>query len=104
MSNKYNPISIEFPLRGEWHAPTTPAKQVPSHGTNRMGLRYAFDFLKLNWNDPQKKSYSITVLRYLLLGVPLKKCYCWGENIYAPCDGEVVFVEDGNRERKIAHW
>ncbi|GIO22694.1 M23 family metallopeptidase [Oceanobacillus sp. J11TS1] len=104
MHNNQKPLVIEFPLRGEWNAPTTPAMKVPSHGTNRMGLRYAFDFLKLNWNHSLKLSYDVSILRYLLLGAPLRKCYCWGEKIYAPCDGEVVFVEDGNRERRIAHW
>lgn len=104
MNNNQQPIVIEFPLRGEWNAPTTPAKRVPSHGTNRMGLRYAFDFLQLNWSNPKKPSYKVSFLHYLFFGVPLKKCYCWGESIYAPCDGEVVFVEDGNRERKVAHW
>nr|WP_308052533.1 hypothetical protein [Enterococcus gallinarum] len=47
-----SPIRIEFPLRGEWQAPTTPVKRVPSHGTNRMGMRYAFDFVQVNWNKP----------------------------------------------------
>nr|WP_232844463.1 hypothetical protein [Enterococcus innesii] len=44
---KEQPITIGFPLRGEWLAPTTPADKIPSHGTDRMGLRYAFDFYKL---------------------------------------------------------
>lgn len=103
MENQQKRLVIEFPLRGEWNAPQTPAKQVPSHGTNRMGLRYAFDFLQLNWNHPLKLSYSVSFLRYLLLGVPLNKCYCWGEKIYAPCDGEVVYVENGYHERKRVH-
>ncbi|GEN87581.1 hypothetical protein MKY30_19155 [Oceanobacillus sp. FSL W8-0428] len=54
MDNKPKPVVIEFPLRGEWNAPTTPAKKVPSHGTNRMGLQYAFDFLQLNWKHSLK--------------------------------------------------
>lgn len=56
-------------------------------------------------NESKRKSFhSLTHIRYLLFGVPLRKCYCWGENIYAPCDGEVIVVEDGNNERKIVHW
>jgi hypothetical protein len=27
------PVVVEFPLRGEWTAPNTPGKKVPSHGT-----------------------------------------------------------------------
>ena len=46
-----SPIRIEFPLRGEWQKhPRLLSKRVPSHGTNRMGMRYAFDFVQVNWN------------------------------------------------------
>jgi hypothetical protein len=37
---------IAFPLRGEWYTETRPADRIPSHGTNRFGLRYAFDFIQ----------------------------------------------------------
>lgn len=96
-----DPITIEFPLRGEWIAPTTPANKVPSHGTNRMGLRYAFDFLQV---DEKKKAYNASFLRFLLFGLSLEKFYCWGEKIYAPCDGEIVAVVDGIVERHHVHW
>lgn len=104
MNHLHNPIIIEFPLRGEWQAPTTPAKQIPSHGTNRLGLRYAFDFLQIHWESKNKPFYQISSFRRFLLGVPLNKCFCWGQAIYAPCDGEVVAVIDGIPERKVAHW
>lgn len=103
MENEHKNIIVEFPLRGEWNAPQTPANKVPSHGTNRMGLRYAFDFLQLNWNHPLKPSYSVSLLRYLIFGVSVNDCYCWGEKIYAPCDGEVVYVENNYYERKRVH-
>jgi murein DD-endopeptidase MepM/ murein hydrolase activator NlpD len=101
---KEKTVIIEFPLRGEWQAPTTPAKQIPSHGTNRLGLRYAFDFLQINWQDNKRPFHGISFIRYLLFGVPLKKYYCWGQEIFAPCDGEIVMVTDGIPERKIVHW
>ena len=44
-----NPVVVEFPLRGEdWMAVTTPAHRVPSHGTDMLGQRYAYDFLKVD--------------------------------------------------------
>ncbi|MBC1414452.1 M23 family metallopeptidase [Listeria welshimeri] len=95
--------TIGFPLRGEWNASTTPAKKVPSHGTNRMGLRYAYDFLQVDRKN-KNKDYNASFLRFLLLGLPLRKFYCWGEKIYAPCDGEIVAVVDGISERKHVHW
>ena len=45
-----NPIVVGFPLRGEWYAPNTPGSQIPSHGTNRLGSRYAYDFVQVDWN------------------------------------------------------
>jgi len=35
MKDFIGPVIIEFSLRGEWLAPTTPATKIPSHGTNR---------------------------------------------------------------------
>ncbi|WP_207204782.1 hypothetical protein [Miniphocaeibacter massiliensis] len=71
-----NAVIIEFPLRGEWYSPTTPAKQVPSHGTNRMGLRYAFDFLQVNWENKNHPFYNTSFLKYMIFGVSLNDCYC----------------------------
>lgn len=97
------PITIDFPLRGEWNVPVTPASKIPSHGTNRMGLRYAFDFLQVDQKN-KGKDYNASFIRFLLLGLPLEKFYCWGEKIYAPCDGEIVAIIDGIVERKRVHW
>jgi hypothetical protein len=35
------------PLRGEWMASRSPAMAVPSHGTDMLGQRYAFDFVRV---------------------------------------------------------
>jgi len=104
MKEFMNPIVIEFPLRGEWQTPTTPAKKIPSHGTNQFGLRFAFDFLQVDWEKRRKPFYSTSFLRYFFFGIPLNKSYCWGKEIYAPCDGEIITVEDGYSERSIIHW
>lgn len=98
-----NAIIIEFPLRGEWLAPNTPGKKVPSHGTDHLGQRYAYDFLQVNWGKKGMHFYDASKLRYIFLGVPLEKCYCWGREVYAPCDGKIVQVKDGCKERKIVH-
>ena len=94
-----NPVIIEFPLRGEWLAPTTPGKKIPSHGTDMFGERYAFDFLQVDWNRRGWPFYDANLLTYVLFGVPLEKCYCWGKGIHAPCDGEILIAEDGHMER-----
>jgi len=103
MKEIYKPIIVEFPLRGEWLAPVTPGKKIPSHGTDQLGTRYAYDFLQVDWERKGWPSYGVHWMRYLLLGVPLNKCYCWGQEVYAPCDGVIVKADDGYKERARAH-
>jgi murein DD-endopeptidase MepM/ murein hydrolase activator NlpD len=47
--------------------------------------------------------YRGNSLRYLVLGVPLQRCYGWGQPIYSPSDGTVVVAEDGWLERDPVH-
>lgn len=103
MKEKYQPIIVEFPLRGEWLAPNTPGKKIPSHGTDSLGARYAYDFLQVDWERKGWPSYDAHWLRYFLLGVPLNQCFCWGQEVYAPCEGVIVKAEDGYRERSRVH-
>jgi len=99
-----NPVIVGFPLRGEWMAPNTPGKKIPSHGTDQLGERYAFDFLQVDWARTGRPFYQTNLLQYLFVGVSLNKCYGWGQEIYAPCDGEIIKAEDGYKERPRVHW
>lgn len=97
------PVIIGFPLRGEWIAPNTPGKKVPSHGTDQFGERYAFDFVQVDWERKGTPFYKTNSFQYVVFGVPLSDCYGWGKEIYAPCDGKIVIAEDGYQERKRVH-
>ena len=49
-----DPVVVDFPLRGEgWVAVNSPADRVPSHGTDQLGQRFAFDLLRV---DPRPGS------------------------------------------------
>lgn len=98
-----DPVVVDFPLRGEWMAPNTPGTKIPSHGTDMLGERYAFDFLQVDWERNGRPFYNVNAFQYLIFGVPLNKCYCWGKEVYAPCDGEIVKAEDGYNERQRVH-
>ncbi|WP_314061964.1 M23 family metallopeptidase [uncultured Vagococcus sp.] len=104
METNESPLVLEFPLRGEWLAPTTPAKKIPSHGTNQFGLRYAYDFLQVDWQTKKLPFHSLSQWHYFFLGVPLRTCYCWGADIYAPFDGEVVAINCSYKERSRVFW
>lgn len=97
-------IIIEFPLRGEWFTKVSPADRIPSHGTNRFGLRYAFDFIQVNWENPKHPTHDKNNLDYFLKGIPLKSYYCFGEPVYAPFLGEVVAVENSVSDGENASW
>lgn len=84
-------------------APNTPGKRIPSHGTDRLGARYAFDFLRGDWTRTGRPFYRANPLQYLLFGVPLNRCYCWEEEVHAPCDGKIIKAEDGCEERRRVH-
>ena len=93
---------VDLPLRGEWTAVRTPASRLPSHGTDMLGQRYAFDLMRF---DPRHgaRYHPASALSMLLLGVPTRECYGWGEPIHAPLDGVVVAASDGVRERSRVH-
>jgi len=103
MNELNNPIIVDFPLRGEWGVPNTPAKVIPSHGTDQLGQRYAYDFVMKDWDRKGSPFYRGSNMRYYGMGVKLEECYGWGQEIYAPCDGKVVTVRDGVSERKRVH-
>ena len=98
MLEMYEPIIVEFPLRGEWLSPNTPGTKVPSHGTNQLGTRYAYDFIQVDWNRIGNPAYRVGLMQYLFSGVKLSDYYCWGQEVYSPCDGIVVVAEDGYAE------
>ncbi|KOS69772.1 peptidase M23 [Lysinibacillus contaminans] len=99
MIDAREPIIVEFPLRGEWYSPNTPGTKIPSHGTNKFGTRYAYDFVQVDWERKGLPAYRVSLAQYLLFGVPIDEYYCWGQDVYAPCDGIIAQAEDGYTER-----
>lgn len=97
------PAVVEFPLRGEWVAPNTPGKRVPSHGTDMLGQRYAYDFIRTDPAAGGMRFHNHSTLRYLILGVRLQDCFGWGQPIHSPVSGAVVHAEDGWPERDPVH-
>jgi hypothetical protein len=98
-----SPVVVDFPLRGEgWVAVNSPGDRVPSHGTDLLGQRFAFDFLQV---DDRRRLHTSPagLLRSLILGVPARSCYAWNAPIHAPFDAEIVRAVDGVAERRWIH-
>lgn len=94
---------VAFPLRGEWTAVNTPAERVPSHGTDQLGQRFAFDFLRIDWASEGFRFHAQSTLRYAVVGVPLDACFGWAASIHAPFEGVVTASSDGWPERSRVH-
>lgn len=94
-----NPVSVDFPLRGEWIATNSPGTRVPSHGTDAFGERYAYDFVGTDPHSQDFRFYRRSLLHYLLFGVRLDECFGWGRLIFAATSGTVIQAEDGLPER-----
>jgi hypothetical protein len=78
-----SPVLVTVPLRGEgWVAVNSPADRIPSHGTDMLGQRYAFDFLRVD-SHPGHHWHAAGWLRTLLVGVATHECYAWGQPIPA---------------------
>ena len=83
-----------------WVAVNSPGDRVPSHGTDMLGQRFAYDLLVVDGRGHTSRAGS---LRTLLLGVPTRTCYAWGAPVHAPFDAEIVRAVDGIRERRWIH-
>ena len=103
MNELSHPILVEFPLEGEWWAPNTPGTKVPSHGTDMLGQRYAYDFVMVDWSK-KKKPFKCNNWQYYVMGIPLPEWYGWGQSVYAPCDGKIIKATDGISERQRLHF
>ena len=94
---------VDFPLRGKgWVAVNSPGDRVPSHGTDLLGQRFAFDFLQV---DERRRLHTsrASLLRSLVIGVSTRSCYAWNAPVHAPFDAEIVRAVDGIAERRWIH-
>jgi hypothetical protein len=97
-----NPVVVELPLRGEWSVERSPADRIPSHGTDLLGQRYAYDLVRTD----HRRGFHLHpagTLRWLLLGGRTRDCYGWGQPVHAAFDGVIVQAVDGVAERQWLH-
>lgn len=94
-----DPVVVALPLRGEWSVQRTPAGRIPSHGTDLLGQRYAYDLLRTD-HRPGMHPHPAGTLRWLLTGGRTRDCYGWGQPVHAALDGVVVQAVDGVPERQ----
>jgi hypothetical protein len=85
-------IVLSLPFEGLWLARNSPARRVPSHGTDLLGERYAIDFVAV---DRRRRSSALRDWRTFLATEPPERFYGFGRPILSPADGTVVGAHDG---------
>ena len=86
-----DPVVLDFPFRGRWLTQNSPARRIPSHGTDLFGVTYAIDFVAVDERGrsaPRGWRSVLSVERpeiFRGFGVP----------ILAPVSGTVVIAHDG---------
>lgn len=86
------PVILSLPFTGRWRAINSPARRVPSHGSNLLGTRYAIDFVAV---DERGRTAARRDLGTFFGTEPADRFYAFGQPILAPADGTVVAVHDG---------
>ncbi|MFA5950249.1 MAG: M23 family metallopeptidase [Hyphomicrobium sp.] len=94
-------IPVEFPLAGEWLASASPGDRIPSHGTDMLGQRYAYDFVHAKDIDLANR-FWIGMRYWLGGGIDLKLSSGMNAPILAPIAGKVIAAKDGWPERQRA--
>jgi hypothetical protein len=85
-------IVLSLPFVGRWLARNSPARRVPSHGTDLLGERYAIDFIGV---DRHHQTADRRDWRTLLSTEPPERFFGYGRPILAPARGVVVQAHDG---------
>lgn len=85
-------IAISLPFAGRWLARNSPARRIPSHGTDLWGERYAIDFVGV---DESHRTADRRDWRTFLSTEPVERFFAYDRPILAPANGTVVQVHDG---------
>ena len=89
-------VLLDLPFRGRWLARNSPARRVPSHGTDAFGVTYAIDFIAV---DGRGRSAPRTWRTLLSVEDP-ELFRGFGEPILAPEAGTVVIAHDGEPDHE----
>ncbi|HEY7987868.1 MAG TPA: M23 family peptidase [Lapillicoccus sp.] len=87
-----SPVVLSLPFEGRWLTQNSPARRLPSHGTDLLGSRYAIDFVGVAASNRTAVQVD---WRTLLATEPPERYVGFGRPILSPGDGVVVRTHDG---------
>ena len=85
-------VALSLPLAGRCLVQNSPARRVPSHGTDAMASTYAIDLVPV---DAQGRSAVERDWRTLLATEPPERFLGFGASVLAPAAATVVHVHEG---------
>lgn len=89
-------VVLALPFHGTWLARNSPARRVPSHGTDLFATTYAMDFIAVRG----RRTAGTRDWRTLLATEPVDRFFAFGRPILAPAVGRVVAVHDGEADHE----
>ena len=92
VESTHRPVMLSLPFTGRWLVQNSPARRVPSHGTDLFGERYAIDFVGV---DDRGRTAAARDWGTLLGTEPVERFFGFGRTVLAPCGGTVRSVHDG---------
>lgn len=95
-SSAADPVVLGLPFRGSWRVENSPARRVPSHGTEAFGSSHAIDFVAV---DARGRSAPPS-WRGLVAAEPPELFRGFGVPILAPVTGTVVLTHDGEPDHE----
>ncbi|MGV8968330.1 MAG: M23 family metallopeptidase [Cellulomonas sp.] len=91
-------VVLSLPLAGRCRVQNSPARRVPSHGTNIMATTYAIDLVPV---DAWGRSAAERDWRTLLATEPPERFLGFGAPVLAPAGGTVVRVHEGEPDHPV---
>ncbi|MEU5839565.1 M23 family metallopeptidase [Streptomyces diacarni] len=90
-------VELSLPFTGRWLIENSPARRVPSHGTDLFGGRYAIDFVGV---DERHRTSGVSDWRTLFATEPPERFVAFGRPLLAPGGGTVVAVHDSEPDHE----
>lgn len=92
----HDPVLLHYPLEGSFRARNSPARRVPSHGTDLMGTTFAIDFIPV---DSHGRSADWSWRAVVATERP-EGFVGFGATVSAPSAGTVVIAHDGEDDHE----
>ncbi|WP_175008597.1 M23 family metallopeptidase [Cellulosimicrobium sp. TH-20] len=90
------PVELALPFHGTWLVRNSPARRVPSHGTDLFATTYAIDFVAVRG----RRTAVVRDWRAALGTEPPERFVAFGQPVLAPAAGTVVAVHDGEPDHE----